>query len=122
MNQLCLLSDMTQLHRIGQPVVGHFVTAVPAAVEPWASILAENSAGGEGFSAPLFVAQGMKDTLVLPAATEQFVADERTLGVDVEFHSIDDADHGTVGVRGRSRTPRRRNRTGGSAARRWRQG
>ncbi|KIC56968.1 lipase family protein [Microbacterium hominis] len=26
----------------------------------------------------------------------QFVADERTLGVDVEFHSINDADHGTV--------------------------
>ena len=96
MNQLCLLSDMTQLHRIGQPVVGHFVTADPAAVEPWASILAENSAGGEGFSAPLFVAQGMKDTLVLPAATEQFVGNERTLGVDVEFHSINDADHGTV--------------------------
>lgn len=96
MNRLCLLSDMAQLHQIGQPVVGRFVTADPATVQPWARILVENSAGGTGFSAPLFVAQGMKDTLVLPAATEQFVAHERQLGVDVEFHPIGDADHGTV--------------------------
>lgn len=96
MNQLCLLSGMTQLHHIAQPVVGHFVTADPATVQPWASILAENSAGGTGFSAPLFVAQGLEDTLVLPAASEQFVAHEKQLGVDVDFHPISDADHGTV--------------------------
>jgi len=96
MNQLCLLTNISRLHEIGQPVVGRFVTADPATVQPWASILDENSAGGAAFSAPLFVAQGMKDTLVVPTATEQFVTHEKSLGMDVEFHRVADADHGTI--------------------------
>jgi len=96
MNGLCLLTDISRLHRIGQPVVGRFVKADPATVQPWAGILAENSAGGAAFAAPLFVAQGLDDTLVVPSATEAFVAHERALGIDVEFHPVRDADHGTI--------------------------
>lgn len=96
MNGLCLLTDISRLHRIGQPVVGRFVTADPATVQPWDGILAENSAGGAAFAAPLFVAQGLDDTLVVPSATEAFVAHERALGIDVEFHPVRDADHGTI--------------------------
>lgn len=96
MNQLCLLSNIDRLHEIGDAVVGHFVTADPARVEPWQGILQENSAGTVAFAAPLFVAQGLDDTLVLPSATEQFAAHERTLGIDVEFHALAHADHGTV--------------------------
>lgn len=96
MNGLCLLPDIDRLHRIGDPAVGHFVTADPARVEPWSGILAENSAGADAFAAPLFVAQGLADKLVVPSATEQFVAHERGLGMDVEFHEIGEADHGTV--------------------------
>lgn len=96
MNALCLLTNIDRLHEIGQPVVGHFVTADPATVEPWQDILAENSAGAVPFAAPLFVAQGLDDELVLPSATEQFVARERAQGIDVSFHEIRDADHGTV--------------------------
>ena len=96
MNGLCLLPDIDRLHRIGDPAVGHFVTADTARVEPWSGILAENSAGADAFAAPLFVAQGLADKLVVPSATEQFVAHERGLGMDVEFHEIGEADHGTV--------------------------
>ena len=96
MNQLCLLSNIDRLHEIGDAVVGHFVTADPARVEPWQGILQENSAGAVAFAAPLFVAQGLDDTLVLPSATGQFAAHERTLGIDVEFHALAHADHGTV--------------------------
>lgn len=96
MNQLCLLSNIGKLHEIGQPVVGHFVTAEPGDVEPWRTILTENSAGAEAFDAPLFVAQGRDDKLVVPSATETFVAHERSLGMDVDYHSIPDADHGTI--------------------------
>jgi pimeloyl-ACP methyl ester carboxylesterase len=96
MNELCLLSSMQKLHQIGQPLVGKFVTADPATVAPWATLFAENSAGATAFQAPLLVAQGLKDTLVLPAATEAFASHEQSLGMDVEFHPIDLADHGTV--------------------------
>lgn len=96
MNALCLLANITTLHEIGDPVVGHFVTADPGTVEPWGTILAENSAGAVAFTAPLFVAQGLDDKLVVPAATEQFVAHEKSLGMDVDFHPIADADHGTI--------------------------
>lgn len=96
MNRLCLLSNIDRLHEIGDPVVGHFVTADPGTVQPWATLLAENSAGGAAFDAPLFVAQGLADTLVVPSATEAFVAHETSLGIDVSFHPIHRADHGTV--------------------------
>lgn len=96
MNQLCLLTNIKRLHEIGRPVVGHFVTAAPGSVEPWATILQENTAGGVAFDAPLFVAQGLDDKLVVPSATEDLVAHERAVGIDVEFHPIKAADHGTV--------------------------
>ena len=96
MNKLCLLSNIGKLHEIGQPLVGRFVTSNPGSVQPWATLLAENSAGAVAFTAPLFVAQGLDDTLVLPTATEGFVAHEESLGMDVQFHPIASADHGTV--------------------------
>lgn len=96
MNRLCLLANIGRLHEIGEPLVGRFVTADPGTVPPWATLLAENSAGGTSFAAPLFVAQGLDDTLVVPSATEAFVSHERSQGVDVEFHRIRGADHGTV--------------------------
>lgn len=96
MNELCLLENIDRLHEIGQPVVGHFVTADPGTALPWATILAENSAGAAAFDAPLFVAQGLDDALVLPAATKTFVAGEQALGIDVSFHEIAHADHGTI--------------------------
>lgn len=96
MNALCLLADMGTLHDIAQPVVGHFATADPGTVQPWKELLAENSAGGAAFDAPLFVAQGLSDTLVIPSATVDFVAHERSLGIDVDFHQIRDATHSTI--------------------------
>ncbi len=96
MNSLCLLTHLSELHRIAAPVVGGFVSANPSDVEPWATLLRENSAGRTAFDAPLFVAQGLKDELVLPEDTEEFVDGERRLGIDVTYHPIPLADHGTV--------------------------
>lgn len=96
MNALCLLTHVDQLHTIAGPVVGDFVTADPGEVEPWATLLRENSAGAAAFPAPLFVAQGTGDQLVLPADTEEFVAHERSLGMQVSYHPIEHADHATV--------------------------
>lgn len=96
MNALCLLSDLKELHRIAAPVVGDFFLADPTQTEPWATLLQENSAGALTFDAPLFVAQGLKDQLVLPDTTKQFADAQRDQGMDVTYHPIAIADHGTV--------------------------
>jgi hypothetical protein len=96
MNQICLLSNIDELHRIGQPLVGDFTTSDPTETEPWRSLFAENSAGSVAFDAPLFVAQGLSDTLIPPAVTAQFVEHEKGLGMDVTEHTITDATHATI--------------------------
>ncbi|WP_235008270.1 alpha/beta fold hydrolase [Microbacterium timonense] len=96
MNELCLLSHLRELHRIGAPLVGDFTTSDPTSTEPWATLLAENSAGETTFAAPLFLAQGLRDELVVPADTAQFADAEASRGMDVTYHEIPFADHGTV--------------------------
>lgn len=96
MNELCLLSNLDELHRIAEPVVGEFFLADPTATEPWATLLRENSAGVSSFEAPLFVAQGRKDQLVLPDDTERFAEQLLQLGNDVTYHPVSIADHGTI--------------------------
>jgi hypothetical protein len=96
MNELCLLTNIERLHAIAQPVVGDFVSRDPTTTPPWADLLAENSAGSVAFDAPLFVAQGLSDELVVPADTTDFVAREKSLGIDVTYERIPSATHGTV--------------------------
>ncbi|WP_258070672.1 lipase family protein [Pseudoclavibacter sp. AY1F1] len=96
MNSLCLLSSLTELHEIGQPLVGDFTLQDPTSVEPWATLLAENSTGSKAFEAPLFIAQGSADELVLPADTAAFVSHEESIGVDVHAVTVPGASHGTI--------------------------
>lgn len=96
MNQLCLLDNIDELHRIGQPVVGDFTVSDPTTTEPWATLLRENSAGSVAFDAPLFLAQGLDDELVIPADTKDFAAHEASMGMRVTYHEISFATHGTV--------------------------
>lgn len=96
MTSLCLLSSLDELHRIGTPLVGDFVQGDPTTTEPWASLLAENSAGRTAFAAPLLIAQGADDELVLPADTAAFAAHERALGIDVSEVTVDHATHATI--------------------------
>ncbi|MET0735930.1 MAG: alpha/beta fold hydrolase [Microbacterium sp.] len=96
MNELCLLTNIPELHRIGEPLVGDFTTSDPTTTEPWATLLAENSAGSVAFDAPLFIAQGLDDTLVIPEDTADFAAHEASLGMRVTYEEIPFATHGTV--------------------------
>lgn len=95
-NRLCLLNHVSQLHDIARPVVGHFARVDPTKVEPWATLLHENSAGATGFEAPLFVAQGLQDQLVVPDDTTRFVKNIQRHGVNVDFHTVSVADHATI--------------------------
>lgn len=96
MNRLCLLTNIPELHRIGQPVVGDFTTADPTTTEPWQTLLSDNSAGATAFAAPLYVAQGLSDELVVPSDTTDFVDHEASLGIAVTYEQISFATHGTV--------------------------
>lgn len=96
MNELCLLTHIDQLHTIAGPVVGTFVSQDPTKVEPWSTLLRENSAGNVAFDAPLFIAQGLEDQLVVPADTQRLVDQTERLGMDVTYHEVEIADHGTI--------------------------
>ncbi|WP_404431044.1 lipase family protein [Microbacterium lacus] len=96
MNELCLLSNIPELHKIAGPVVGNFMLSDPTTTEPWATLLEENSAGSVAFDAPLFIAQGLDDTLVVPADTEDFAEHEASLGMSVTYHEVPFATHGTI--------------------------
>ncbi|MFC8526099.1 alpha/beta fold hydrolase [Nocardia sp. NPDC057227] len=96
MNQLCLLSNLQELHAMGQPLVGNFTTGDPTTTPPWSDLLARNSAGAIAFRAPLLVAQGRDDELVVPADTDAFVARERGLGMDVTYEQLPGASHATI--------------------------
>ncbi len=98
MNELCLLSNIDELHAIGQPLVGDFTIADPTTTAPWSDLLAENSAGATAFDAPLFLAQGLKDELVVPKDTAAFAEHEAGLGIRVTYQEIPFATHGTVAL------------------------
>lgn len=99
MNELCLLSQNAQLHTIAQPLVGRFLTSDPETTEPWAGLLTQNTPGGTPIGVPLFVAQGERDTLVRPSATEAFVGRVRGAGTTVTYDRIPGATHATVALR-----------------------
>lgn len=96
MNELCLLSNIDRLHEIGAPLIGDFTRADPTTTEPWASLLQQNSAGSVAFDAPLFIAQGLDDELVVPDDTADFAQHEASTSVRVTYHEIPFATHGTV--------------------------
>lgn len=96
MNRLCLLPNLTQLHAIGTPLIGHFFVSDPTTTKPWAQLLAENSAGRTAIAAPVFIAQGTSDKLVPPASTANFVKHERQLGMNVAYNPVPLASHGTI--------------------------
>jgi len=96
MTELCLLPNLDRLHAMGEPLIGDFVADDPTRTEPWATLLAQNSAGRRGFDAPLFIAQGLDDQLILPADTTAFAEHEATLGIPVTYEEIPFATHATV--------------------------
>lgn len=93
---LCLLSQSDRIHAAAGPLIGRYVRSDPATTQPWEELLQENSAGGGRITVPVFVGQGLADTLVRPSATERYVAGLCSAGNDVAFHTYRDIDHGLV--------------------------
>lgn len=96
MAAMCLLSQNKEIHAIADPLVGGYVTSDPSTTEPWATLLKENSAGGAPIGVPIFVAQGLSDTLVLPPATQGYVTRLCAAGEAVTFEEYDGITHALI--------------------------
>lgn len=99
MAKLCLFGQNKALHAIARPLVGRYLRADPAKVEPWASLLEENTPGGAPIHVPLFVAQGGADKLVEPASTAAYVARLCRRGETVHARVYPKMTHATIALR-----------------------
>ena len=97
-SDLCLIGQKADIEKLALPLVDKYLKADPSTTPPWSTILAENTPGATPLGVPLFVAQGEADTLVLPAATQQFVAHECAAGDHVILKSYPGATHGTLAI------------------------
>jgi len=62
-------------------------------IEPWHALLVQNSPGSLPASIPVFLAQGTKDQLVLPAVTQSYYAKLCQSGTPVQFDSLPNVGH-----------------------------
>jgi pimeloyl-ACP methyl ester carboxylesterase len=98
MAAMCLLTENDELHAIADPLIGGYVTSDPSTTEPWKTILTENSAGGSPLGVPVYVAQGLDDTLVIPTATADYVRDLCSAGESVQFEEFTGTTHGLIAL------------------------
>lgn len=99
MAELCLFGQHTELHDNATRLVGNYLAHDPATTEPWATLLTENTPGAQPLGAPLFVAQGASDTLVVPSATAAFVSRMCSASEHVTFQSYPDTGHGGIALK-----------------------
>ena len=99
---VCLESpiDIEPRRRAGAALQRRFLTVKDLTdIEPWRTLLADNTIGPLPPSIPLFVAQGSADTTVRPSVTRDY---ERTLCADgsrVRMVTLDGVGHGTIAMR-----------------------
>lgn len=74
------------------------ISADPSVVEPWATLLKQNTPVGPSPDVPLFVAQGLKDELIVHSVTDGYVAQQKARGVNVTYDTIPNATHATVAL------------------------
>ena len=75
------------------PLRDGFLTVKMSGVQPWASIMKENSPGAAPIGAPLFLSQGSIDTVVAPAITAQFAGGACAQGTAVRYLAMPDEGH-----------------------------
>ena len=65
--------------------------------QPWSRVLADNVPGHAPAGAPVYIAQGTTDKIVLPAVTQKFVQDLCSRGEKVVFDQLPGVGHMTSG-------------------------
>ena len=73
----------------------------------WAAQLRRNSVSANGFSVPVFIAQGSADPIVGPGVTLNFAKSLcRSRSVPVQYYGVDGGDHFSIGKRSADATVR----------------
>jgi pimeloyl-ACP methyl ester carboxylesterase len=87
--------DIKTRQRTEQPLEQYFLTVRhPSDIEPWHSLLAQNSPGTLPAGIPVFLAQGTDDVIIHPKVTEDYAARLCGAGSKVRFLSMPNIGHG----------------------------
>jgi len=87
--------DLFVRQRTGRPLEQYFLTVDhPAQVEPWRSLLANNTPGTLPPDIPVFLAQGTADRVIRPAVTESYAKSLCRAGSKVRLMSLPNVGHG----------------------------
>lgn len=77
-----------------------FLRVPPWEVEPWASIVRDNTPGGAPTDVPMLLVQGGADVIVDPALTQRFADERCAAGETVEVLLLPGVDHVSTGFEG----------------------
>ena len=100
--QICLESpiDIRPRRRAGEALQKHFLKVDNLkAIEPWHSLLAQNTVGVLAKSIPVFVAQGAADDTVIPSVTANYVRQLCSAGGKVQMVTMLGIGHGAIAMR-----------------------
>jgi pimeloyl-ACP methyl ester carboxylesterase len=91
------LGDALALQFDSRPLQRSFLIGNPSRVAPWRDIMARNTPGQAAAGAPVFLAQGTADMLVLPAVTQSFARALCQRGEKVTLHAMPGVPHNPAG-------------------------
>jgi pimeloyl-ACP methyl ester carboxylesterase len=87
--------DLKTRQRTEQPLEQYFLTTKhPSDLEPWHTLLAQNSPGTLPPDIPVFLAQGTDDVIIRPKVTQDYAAALCTAGSKVRVLSMPNIGHG----------------------------
>jgi acetyl esterase/lipase len=99
---LCLESpiDIRPRKQVGEALQQRFLSVSdPTQVEPWRSLLAENTIGALPPSLPVFLAQGDADTTIEPTVTRDYMGKLCAAGSRVTFMTLPGVGHGAAAMK-----------------------
>jgi pimeloyl-ACP methyl ester carboxylesterase len=89
--------DLRARQRTEQPLEQYFLTTRhPSDVEPWHTLLAQNSPGNLPTEIPVFLAQGTDDVIIRPKVTQGYAAALCGAGSKVRILSMPNIGHGAA--------------------------
>jgi acetyl esterase/lipase len=90
--------DLYVREKMSAPLATTFLSVKnPATIEPWNSLLAQNTAGDLPTDIPLFLSLGLADGLVRPAVTQDYKERQCKAGSKVKMLLMPGVSHGFIG-------------------------
>jgi pimeloyl-ACP methyl ester carboxylesterase len=87
--------DLVAREKTEKPLEQYFLTGQgPAKIEPWRSLLKENSTGPLPSNIPVFLAQGTDDQIIRPEVTRDYMTNICKAGDKVKMISLPNIGHG----------------------------